>query len=1013
MKKNNIARPRFTLFIFIFFISFATKNTLATHVPCTGEIPDACGYLPSTYGDLGILGPPVACDTLSCPADFKATEEAEGGWDLCGICGGLADLPPQVLLESPNLNEFTRLGGSIANWNGTVLAGQFPTQVLSPLVPAPVVGWFLNHETNEYEEYILPWDTDGLDKGATKVPVGTGHSLVASENYVVIGSPTTRPRLVQLWTFTPDAPVPIQHKWTAGEFCAGNHFAYSVAIDERIPKMPWQNSDGVVAVGDPGAHHTGAVATFFTSSPFQAQTLYPLNGFGNLTEIYCYGESVSSDSGYLAVGSPGYPFASSIMNAGMVDVWKWNASAGLCPPSGCKGEYQYLYKIDPPSPLENGGFGESVSVFENELIIGDNLYSVYKYRLDEPTPTLLTLQQPTGLNLVSRLGYTVSNWDDFVVAGDEQYVVGPTIQGAAFVWKRDPLTPVNHLGPQYTLYDENVASYNTYYGAEVDVRGGCYVAAGVTAEDDLGGVFVQDMCNYHCYGCDGMLNSCQTLDQCDVCGGNNTTCQDCNGVVNGPDMPDACGVCAGTNSTCAIPYVVPPSIVYSDCQTNITFNVTHEFWTQYGPVSITVWTSSNESSAVVGATNQPPNGVSFVTYIPGPYQIENDTLTIQVTVLATGGTGNVTVELWLNTSCPDCFGVPGGPSRPDLCGVCDGNSTSCAGCDGIPNSGLVYDYCGVCDGNNSTCVEIVIPEEPDVDCTAQIFFELLHEPASTPVIWSLVGNATYGTVDISAVHGWVIYHVNTQQIGEDYFTVQATSLLNSSIFDVQNITVNLDNCTDCSGQQYGFQLVDLCGICGGDSSTCVGCDFVPNSGSVFDSCGVCGGNNSTCLDCFGVINGTGVLAMDSPGGPLICCNTTITPVDDCGVCGGDNSSCTGEKSVLQGMLIFGSIFFLVFLYSITRLWHETVHKIVETPGRIREFTKGGRNPANDEREQARRAIVGNQQISDAASSRDVLSSLSKMWEDLAKQEGGGTTIVDAQNGISSRKGKTLGSLLDL
>jgi hypothetical protein len=37
-------------------------------------------------------------------------------------------------------------------------------------------------------------------------------------------------------------------------------------------------------------------------------------------------------------------------------------------------------------------------------------------------------------------------------------------------------------------------------------------------------------------------------------------------------------------------------------------------------------------------------------------------------------------------------------------------------------------------------------------------------------------------------------------------------------------------------------------VCGGDNSTCAGCDGVPNSGLVHDLCGVCGGDNSTC--CF-------------------------------------------------------------------------------------------------------------------------------------------------------------------
>jgi len=36
--------------------------------------------------------------------------------------------------------------------------------------------------------------------------------------------------------------------------------------------------------------------------------------------------------------------------------------------------------------------------------------------------------------------------------------------------------------------------------------------------------------------------------------------------------------------------------------------------------------------------------------------------------------------------------------------------------------------------------------------------------------------------------------------------------------------------------------VDECGVCHGDSSSCLGCDDVPNSGAVLDVCGECGGD---------------------------------------------------------------------------------------------------------------------------------------------------------------------------
>eukprot|EP00960_Hanusia_phi_P035004 751415-Hanusia_phi.AAC.1 len=41
----------------------------------------------------------------------------------------------------------------------------------------------------------------------------------------------------------------------------------------------------------------------------------------------------------------------------------------------------------------------------------------------------------------------------------------------------------------------------------------------------------------------------------------------------------------------------------------------------------------------------------------------------------------------------------------------------------------------------------------------------------------------------------------------------------------------------------GADAVFSCGVCGGDSKSCTGCDGVINSGKQYDRCGVCDGNN--------------------------------------------------------------------------------------------------------------------------------------------------------------------------
>ena len=67
---------------------------------------------------------------------------------------------------------------------------------------------------------------------------------------------------------------------------------------------------------------------------------------------------------------------------------------------------------------------------------------------------------------------------------------------------------------------------------------------------------------------------------------------------------------------------------------------------------------------------------------------------------------------------------------------------------------------------------------------------------------------------------------------------------------------------------------DICGVCSGDNSTCLGCDpeaiasfgeALPFGGFMLDDCGVCHGN--------------------------------MTDLDECGMCFGDNSTCSGCDGV--------------------------------------------------------------------------------------------------------------------
>ena len=105
------------------------------------------------------------------------------------------------------------------------------------------------------------------------------------------------------------------------------------------------------------------------------------------------------------------------------------------------------------------------------------------------------------------------------------------------------------------------------------------------------------------------------------------------------------------------------------------------------------------------------------------------------------------------------------------------------------------------------------------------------------------------------------------------------------------------NCTICCGCDHRLRpvLPDKCGMCGGNSTTCLGCDGIPFSGKVFDACGICGGDGASCVGCDGV--------KDSGKVPDLCgvCDGGNRNRDICGVCTTDPSkrdhSCQGCDGV--------------------------------------------------------------------------------------------------------------------
>ncbi|MBR58381.1 MAG: hypothetical protein CMH54_10215 [Myxococcales bacterium] len=162
------------------------------------------------------------------------------------------------------------------------------------------------------------------------------------------------------------------------------------------------------------------------------------------------------------------------------------------------------------------------------------------------------------------------------------------------------------------------------------------------------------------------------VDDCGICGGDNSTCSDCNGVANGTAVEDDCGVCDGDNSTC------------TDCAGVINGTSTRD------DCDVCDDDPTNDNLSCADCAGN-PNGLS----------------TEDACGVCDDNPDND------NETCTDCNGVVNGASTEDECGVCDedpeNDNATCVDCADVPNGLSTLDECGVCDDNpdndNETCLD--------------------------------------------------------------------------------------------------------------------------------------------------------------------------------------------------------------------------------------------------------------------------------------------------------------------
>eukprot|EP01105_Mastigella_eilhardi_P018892 TRINITY_DN440_c0_g2_i1.p1 TRINITY_DN440_c0_g2~~TRINITY_DN440_c0_g2_i1.p1 ORF type:complete len:1301 (-),score=331.62 TRINITY_DN440_c0_g2_i1:88-3549(-) len=260
-------------------------------------------------------------------------------------------------------------------------------------------------------------------------------------------------------------------------------------------------------------------------------------------------------------------------------------------------------------------------------------------------------------------------------------------------------------------------------GAGSEVRGCDNVCFSGAGYDDCG------VCNgaNACFDCVGKWHTPHyEYDACWECGGNNKSCLGCDGVVNSGKSYDDCGVCGGTNDCYGCDNVVWSGMHWDDCgicsstKTNACAGCdgvamsgkTYDRCGICGGSDVCVGCDgvaysgkAYDKCKVCGGSNKCV-GCDGVAYSAKRYD--------QCGVCA--GTGLTCVGcdlvLWSTASldscgvckghneCVGCDGANYSYKRYDACGVCGGNR-SCLGCDAVPYSGKEKDVCGKCGGNET------------------------------------------------------------------------------------------------------------------------------------------------------------------------------------------------------------------------------------------------------------------------------------------------------------------------